>query len=140
MARGGGGSVLVLLILLGLALVGFSLLNKGDNDGGVTETTTTTANNCNGYGFTKTVKIIDNSLGVDAYIALYWHSNGTLAGFEVRYDYTLPRPMSQPTGWLKATIDGNTIYDDVATYMIDIPSKYEDGREHTITVIYETCR
>ncbi len=123
-----------------LLLLGGLLLLHGDNSSGAggSGQNPGPGNACN-YGFSKTVKIVDDSLGVNAYIALYYHDNGTLAGFEVRYDYNLPRPMSGGTGWIEAEIDGTEIYNGPPVDRIDIPSQYEDGEYHEVTVIYR-CR
>ena len=134
-----GSPILLLLIMLALVAVGLSLAGTNSQDSSYTMTTTTTASRDCGYGFTKTVKIVDNSFGTDAYIALYYFENGTLADFQVRYDYGRPRPSSGMIGIIIAYIDGHIIYNNTATDRIDIPSQFEDGKQHQVTVIYK-CR
>ena len=134
-----GNPVLLLLILVGLALVGFSLSSYNnqysDND---TMTTTTPGSTCN-RGISKTVKIIDNTFGTDAYLMILYSTNSSLVDFQVRYNYTLPRPMFTLLGSMEIYIDGDMIYQGKPIYQIDIPAKYEDGREHEITVVHK-CR
>ena len=139
-ARSGrtGSGVALLLLLLGLATVGFSLAGENQAGGGYTTTTTTGSPGptCN-YGKSKTVKIVDSSFGTDAYLEILYHPNGTLADFQVRYDYGRPRPTSGGAGSLEIWIDGSLEYQGPPLTKWDIPPRYEDGQNHEITVVYK---
>ncbi|MEB3861470.1 MAG: hypothetical protein GSR84_04530 [Desulfurococcales archaeon] len=93
---------------------------------------------CRPYGYSESVKIVSSSFWTDAYLLLEW-SNGELTGFQVRYNYTQPRPMAAATGVVEATIDGDVIYTGPPTTIIDIPEAYEDGKTHDITVVHKPC-